>query len=85
MHKILFVGHDLKFIKNIIQYYENNIDYQVKVDKWNGHIEHDNFINCITDSQNKEIKIEYNSNILDYINSNNSEFDQIILTNPLFS
>jgi len=39
--KILFAGHDLKFAKIIIDYFNNLADYEVKIDKWYGHNEHD--------------------------------------------
>lgn len=37
MKKLLFAGHDLKFAKFLIDYYSNNKDFEVKIDKWNGH------------------------------------------------
>lgn len=41
MKKILFAGHDLKFAKFIIEYFENHENYSVKIDEWSGHNIHD--------------------------------------------
>lgn len=37
---ILFAGHDLKFIKNVMQAYEVDTKYNVIVDKWKNHTDH---------------------------------------------
>lgn len=39
--KILFVGHDLKFVKDLINYFDNHKNFEVKVDQWAGHNLHD--------------------------------------------
>ncbi|WP_069650413.1 glycosyltransferase [Caloranaerobacter ferrireducens] len=39
--KIVFAGHDLKFIEHIIKYFQDVLDYEVKVDIWKGHELHD--------------------------------------------
>ncbi|RWZ59151.1 glycosyltransferase [Halobacillus fulvus] len=39
--KIVFAGHDLKFIQMGIEYFENHPDYEVKIDQWKGHASHD--------------------------------------------
>lgn len=39
--KVLFAGHDLKFAQNIINVLESNKEYQVKLDEWYGHNNHD--------------------------------------------
>lgn len=41
MKKIAFVGHDLKFVTDIINKFEENSNYEVKIDKWSGHEIHD--------------------------------------------
>lgn len=38
---ILFVGHDLKFIKDVINAYEADSAYCVLIDQWQGHTRHD--------------------------------------------
>jgi hypothetical protein len=38
---ILFVSHDFKFINNIVQNLENRQKFDIKFDKWDGHVEHD--------------------------------------------
>ncbi len=38
---ILFVGHDLKFIDKVINEFKSNDDYEVLIDKWKGHTQHD--------------------------------------------
>ena len=37
---ILFAGHDLKFIKNVMHAYEVDTKYNVIIDKWKNHIDH---------------------------------------------
>lgn len=37
MKKIAFIGHDLKFIEHIIEYFKSKLGYEVKIDKWDGH------------------------------------------------
>lgn len=37
MKKLLFAGHDLKFAKFLIDHYSNEDNYEVKIDKWQGH------------------------------------------------
>jgi glycosyltransferase involved in cell wall biosynthesis len=37
--RLLIAGHDLKFIFPVIKYLED--EYAVKIDKWEGHVEHD--------------------------------------------
>ncbi|MFD0618102.1 glycosyltransferase [Paenibacillus sp. GCM10027629] len=39
--KLLFAGHDLKFIKMLIDYFDNDDGFEVKIDKWMGHDKHD--------------------------------------------
>ncbi|EGO5074400.1 glycosyltransferase family 4 protein, partial [Enterococcus faecalis] len=41
--KILFSGHDLKFAKLIIDYFNKNSDYECRIDKWENHTKHDEF------------------------------------------
>lgn len=42
MKNILFVGHDIKFIDIFIDYLKNYKDkYNIKIDKWKGHNQHD--------------------------------------------
>lgn len=41
MKKIAFIGHDLKFIQHIINYFKDNLGYDVKIDEWTGHELHD--------------------------------------------
>lgn len=41
MKKIAFIGHDLKFIEHIIDYFKNNLNYEVQIDQWQGHELHD--------------------------------------------
>lgn len=41
MKKILFAGHDLKFAKFIIEYFESKEEYSIKIDNWLGHNIHD--------------------------------------------
>ena len=38
---ILFAGHDLKFVKDIIASFEEDEDYDVLIDQWKGHTQHD--------------------------------------------
>lgn len=38
--KLLFAGHDLKFIKMTMDYFENQPNFEIKVDKWDGHNKH---------------------------------------------
>lgn len=40
MRKIAFIGHDLKFINHIIDYFKRQPDYEVKTDEWQGHEAH---------------------------------------------
>lgn len=40
MKKIAFIGHDLKFIDHIIEYFEKNFDYEIRIDEWTGHESH---------------------------------------------
>lgn len=37
MKKIAFIGHDLKFIEHIMSYFEDNLNYEVRIDQWDGH------------------------------------------------
>ncbi|WP_334065365.1 glycosyltransferase [Alteromonas genovensis] len=37
---ILFVGHDLKFIEKVIEEFKSTDDFEVLVDKWSGHTQH---------------------------------------------
>ncbi|MGN7455605.1 glycosyltransferase [Paenibacillus pasadenensis] len=39
--KVVFAGHDLKFIQTAIDYFENQPEYEVKIDAWMGHNKHD--------------------------------------------
>ncbi|MCU7745558.1 group 1 glycosyl transferase [Priestia megaterium] len=39
--KLLFAGHDLKFIDMALQYFKQNSKFEVKVDQWQGHNNHD--------------------------------------------
>ncbi|MFD2627847.1 glycosyltransferase [Oceanobacillus kapialis] len=39
--KLVFAGHDLKFIKMAIDYFEEHPAYEVKIDQWKGHTGHD--------------------------------------------
>lgn len=39
--KILFAGHDLKFIQMVLDHFNSNDLYEVKIDKWLGHNRHD--------------------------------------------
>lgn len=41
MKKIAIFGHDLKFITSIADYLSNSFDYEIKIDKWDGHNHHD--------------------------------------------
>lgn len=41
MKKIAFFGGDLKFINHIIDYLNNKLGYEVRIDKWDGHDRHD--------------------------------------------
>lgn len=38
---LLFAGHDLKFAKEIIEHFKNKEQYNVKIDQWKGHTNHD--------------------------------------------
>lgn len=38
---LLFAGHDFKFIDKFIDYCKNSGRYNVKIDKWKGHVGHD--------------------------------------------
>ncbi|WP_413365683.1 glycosyltransferase family 4 protein [Lysinibacillus sp. 3P01SB] len=40
MRKIAFIGHDLKFINHIIDYFDAHSEYEVKKDEWQGHEAH---------------------------------------------
>ncbi len=40
MKKIAFIGHDLKFINHIIEFFKKHPDYEVKTDEWQGHEAH---------------------------------------------
>lgn len=35
--RVLFNGHDLKFLRNIIQVFSHNQAYEVRIDEWKGH------------------------------------------------
>lgn len=37
---ILFAGHDLKFITRVIEFYEEEKDWNVLIDQWQGHTKH---------------------------------------------
>jgi glycosyltransferase involved in cell wall biosynthesis len=39
--KIVFAGHDLKFIQMALEYFQHHPDYDVRIDKWEGHDKHD--------------------------------------------
>ncbi|TCP30002.1 glycosyltransferase involved in cell wall biosynthesis [Scopulibacillus darangshiensis] len=39
--KLLFAGHDFKFIQKGVEYFRNHPNFEVKVDQWTGHNEHD--------------------------------------------
>lgn len=39
--KIVFAGHDLKFLKHTIAHFENHSSYDVEIDQWKGHNNHD--------------------------------------------
>ena len=39
--KIVFAGHDLKFINMAIEYFKNHEGFDVKIDQWQGHDKHD--------------------------------------------
>lgn len=41
MKKIAFIGHDLKFINHIIKFFQDNLNYETKIDQWDGHEIHD--------------------------------------------
>lgn len=41
MKKIAFIGQDLKFISHIIDYFQKELQYEVKIDEWEGHEKHD--------------------------------------------
>ncbi|NMH71103.1 glycosyltransferase family 4 protein [Bacillus sp. RO3] len=41
MIKLLIAGHDLKFTKEIIDYFNNHPRFELKIDKWSGHEKHD--------------------------------------------
>lgn len=38
--KIVFAGHDLKFARMIMEYFEAHPNYEVKIDKWDSHAKH---------------------------------------------
>ncbi|MES9685332.1 group 1 glycosyl transferase [Gottfriedia acidiceleris] len=38
--RLLFAGHDLKFIQMAIKYFEQNPQFEVKIDQWDGHNYH---------------------------------------------
>ena len=38
---ILFAGHDLKFLQDVISAYEKDSNYNVLIEQWNGHTKHD--------------------------------------------
>ncbi|MFC1736969.1 glycosyltransferase [Candidatus Hydrogenedentota bacterium] len=35
--KLVFAGHDLKFIPNLVRYFSAQPDYEVRIDEWAGH------------------------------------------------
>jgi glycosyltransferase involved in cell wall biosynthesis len=39
--KIAFIGHDLKFINDGIEYFKQNTEHEIKIDQWDGHESHD--------------------------------------------
>ena len=39
--KIVFAGHDLKFVKLIIDYLERSNKFEIRIDQWAGHNAHD--------------------------------------------
>ncbi|CAK6476216.1 MULTISPECIES: glycosyltransferase [Peribacillus] len=39
--KLVFAGHDLKFINMAIEYFKPHPGFEVKIDKWQGHNNHD--------------------------------------------
>jgi glycosyltransferase involved in cell wall biosynthesis len=39
--KIVFAGHDLKFIQMALEYFQKHPKYEVRIDKWQGHDKHD--------------------------------------------
>lgn len=41
MKKLLFVGHDFKFMTDIINYFEKKTDFEIKFDHWDGRKKHD--------------------------------------------
>ncbi|WP_209121756.1 glycosyltransferase [Alkalihalobacillus sp. BA299] len=41
--RLLIAGHDLKFAKLIINYFSLHPDYDVRLDKWTGHNQHDQY------------------------------------------
>ncbi|MDM5157397.1 glycosyltransferase [Bacillus sp. DX1.1] len=41
MKKIAFIGNDLKFISHIINFFETELNYEVRIDQWQGHEQHD--------------------------------------------
>lgn len=41
MKNILFAGHDFKFAKFIIDHFNNKPEYNIEIDKWEGHSKHD--------------------------------------------
>ncbi len=41
MKNILFAGHDFKFAKFIIDHFNNKPEYNIEIDKWEGHNKHD--------------------------------------------
>lgn len=41
MKKVAIFGHDLKFITEIADYLKNSLEYEIKIDKWDGHERHD--------------------------------------------
>ncbi|AND73247.1 MULTISPECIES: glycosyltransferase [Enterococcus] len=39
--KIVFAGHDLKFARMLISYFESKQEYEVRIDQWENHTKHD--------------------------------------------
>ena len=39
--KLLFAGHDLKFLKHAISYFDNHQSFTIQIDQWQGHEKHD--------------------------------------------
>ncbi|WBW96623.1 glycosyltransferase [Oceanirhabdus sp. W0125-5] len=47
--RLLFAGHDLKFAKMIIEYFKSKKNYEVRIDLWKGHNQHNESVSykCI--------------------------------------